>query len=770
MQTQEKIPFEVETSRVLEILSKEIYDSPNALLRENLQNAYDAILMRCTAENINIRNKKISIQVEPHRLTIIDEGIGMSEDVLRNNFWKAGSSGKKTELAKKSGVIGTFGIGAMANFGVCTRLQIETRNIDSDTTLISIAERDKLSISHDCIELKRQKDTREAGTTLIADLEPSYTLHEKNVSSYLEPYVRFLPVGVYLNGKLISQKDFGNYFHSQEKEYKTSSKKKIRHNLYDGTLEVCLNSNGQVLVKLTDLKIDRNNVLGELFLIQGKNQIMGLRNYFGLAPIPVSSYYQLGGIANLSILQPTAGREALSRDSIKHIKNIISLVEAEVSKDISQLSYADRNTYFLNYVYTHNRNDLADNVKIDILPKNDSVCLGKVKTYIKEKESYYYTGRDKSIIETFSSGSYLLHLSNSNPRRGIQQRYINSILKIPSVPDKPTVIKEYLDSELTLEEVGLLIRVGSVLADDYLMPNATVTFAEISHNVAIFVEKKNETVEIKIARNNSIVQPLLECYKTAREVFGGFVKDFVRTSLYQRISQYVPSSNKEGMDAMHKLLMRNKELFRYEEDELGNLESLMSDYLSGDISLGQVLKEAKRRTRPQTQIVRRSQIGNVENELPGIVDSPGVNESQSIEGLEYTPAPPIMREEFSSTMKILTVDQQYGQLNYFQLFLGLSDKLFKEERFFFQTPHTTKIIWAVHRIIYVFTDLSKDLSLYYDIELKEPLAEEAAKGLMLPTTTIITKNRIYIPVPTELHPTFEITDGAKEFFVRFYLM
>ena len=35
-----KIAFEVETARVLEILSKEIYDSPLALLRENVQNAY----------------------------------------------------------------------------------------------------------------------------------------------------------------------------------------------------------------------------------------------------------------------------------------------------------------------------------------------------------------------------------------------------------------------------------------------------------------------------------------------------------------------------------------------------------------------------------------------------------------------------------------------------------------------------------------------------------------------------------------------------------
>ena len=41
-----KLSFQIEIRRVIEILSNDIYDSPYALLRENIQNAYDAILMR----------------------------------------------------------------------------------------------------------------------------------------------------------------------------------------------------------------------------------------------------------------------------------------------------------------------------------------------------------------------------------------------------------------------------------------------------------------------------------------------------------------------------------------------------------------------------------------------------------------------------------------------------------------------------------------------------------------------------------------------------
>lgn len=42
----EKSRFNIKFDKILQILCKEIYDSPLSMLRENVQNAYDAILMR----------------------------------------------------------------------------------------------------------------------------------------------------------------------------------------------------------------------------------------------------------------------------------------------------------------------------------------------------------------------------------------------------------------------------------------------------------------------------------------------------------------------------------------------------------------------------------------------------------------------------------------------------------------------------------------------------------------------------------------------------
>jgi molecular chaperone HtpG len=251
--TKERIAFDVETTRILQILSSEIYDSPKAFLRENVQNAYDAILMRCTAQSLPIAERKIEITVHDRQLSVKDDGIGMTEDVLKNNFWKAGSSGKKSELAQRSGVIGTFGIGAMANFGVCTALRVETRHIDSGVTLISSAKREDLRIAQDCIDLERIENERGVGTEIIADLDPSFNISDVAVQDYLTPYARFLPVPVFVNGALISQQSFETTLSEKASGFERQPSRSVSRGEFSGTLETLLDSKGRALAKLTDI-------------------------------------------------------------------------------------------------------------------------------------------------------------------------------------------------------------------------------------------------------------------------------------------------------------------------------------------------------------------------------------------------------------------------------------------------------------------------------------------------------------------------------------
>ena len=216
------------------------------------------------------------------------------------------------------------------------------------------------------------------------------------------------------------------------------------------------------------------------------------------------------------------------------------------------------------------------------------------RTTAKGRPSFTTAGRTRALCRTFASEeSYLLHLSQSNPRRKLQQLYVAQKLKIAEVPDTARVTKEYPPKELSIEEASLLARVIVTLSEDYLLPDFSVLFADITHKVPILVGKEEGLVRIWLAKGSSMVKPVLEAYRTAFEVFGGFVKDFVRTRIYNKISNYIPSSTREGTDALAKLLQRNRELYRYEESELGNLEPLLGEYLAGEKTLVEVLTFAR---------------------------------------------------------------------------------------------------------------------------------------------------------------------------------
>ena len=763
------IVFQVETDRVLQILTREIYDSPLALLRENLQNAYDAIRMRFAGEGTLAEVGRVDIAVDNGVISIADNGIGMNEEVLRNNFWKAGSSGKRSDRARQAGVVGTFGIGAMANFGVCSTVTVETRAEGSVDTLKSTAQRAELKIAEECISLDRVETGRDVGTTVTAVLDSQHSISANQAKKYLEPYVGLLPVPVFLNGDLISCGNIESRPPISGRKLRSLSTRTWYTGTCKATFDVQLDSNGQVVVFVTNVILGGNEVEGQVTLAQAGGQLMGLRSFFGLAPIPAIGTYQFGGFANLAILEPTAGREALSRESINQVTQLVGLAEHATSNALAATPEADKNNAFLQWLVLHKNFELATNVSIEMLPEKESIPLGKVKDFIGSRSAHYYAGTDQQILRTFANyDAPLLHVAQGHPRRNVQLSYLTSILKIPVVPDSAQITRTYSGAELTPAEASVLLRTASILRDDYLIPNVELALAEISHGVTVLTRKVGDNLQIHIARSSALLPPLIEFYDKAYDLFAQFMKDFVRVNIYPRIKEFVPSSTRDGVDALRKLLQRNRELYRYEETEAGDLEGVLGEYLSGTASFADILRSSRQRKPAQRQSVSRDQVGSIETIVPGVVDSPVTQAAE--EGAEFVATPPIIRDDVVSDMKVLTTAAKYQQLNNFSMFLGLSERLMRTEADFFRTPHTTRVLWGGHRVIYIFTESTGRLSLYYDIELREPIAETQTSGGLFPTTTLITKKRIFIPVPDLLIDTFKVAAGPKEFFVRFDIL
>lgn len=761
----ERSRFNIKFDKILQILCSEIYDSPLSMLRENVQNAYDAVLMRKKYDSSMIEGC-IQVLIEGKSITVSDNGIGMTLEQLKKNYWTAGSSGKNNEYAKAAGVVGTFGIGAMANFGVCRQLKVITRYCDSNETITSWVNKEDLSNEEECIHISSTENQRnESGTSVIIELDNEHNISTSEAIEYLTPFVKHLNVPLYVNGELIS---------CQSYKLSESSSNEIdlrgEHRMDNGTTfhyRILLNKSTYInpRIELANIIAPYSQVvLGDIVLNSTDQAIYGLRNGFGLSQIPISSAFNMGGVANLINLVPTAGRDAISRQSIEFVAQIINCADRLIAEAIAKSEMADNSRELIQYIRTHAAYSLANNIQIGIANSDKRIALGTIQSVIDDKSVLYYSGVDKTIVNSYEDRDNLILIpSNDRIRRSVQLFVLRS-KGIKEIADTPVASGSIDISVLTSEELSILFKIKSVVEDDYLVPDCKVDFADISHGLSILVESNNGNLHIYLKRDSSDLDTIKRVYKENYALFEPFIKDFVRTRLYSKISPYIPSSQKEGADALYEMLQRKKELYTIDASDYGSMDYLLNEYLQGRVNIEEVFKAVRGDKKKQTQTLESSNVGSAHDilgETPLPVHHNGIEHFT-----EYDAMPPIMRLDNRTKYKILTTDTG-ANIEGYTSFLALSEKMDHEFRDFFFQPHTTRVIWSMHKIIYVFTHASGNLTLYYEMELKKKLSGNATGGRTIKTATIITENRIFVPIISDFHNYFDIKSGKLTFLVRY---
>lgn len=766
----ESTTLNVNFNNILDIICKDIYDSPLSLLRENVQNAYDAILMRIK-EDPDFSMGRIDVTIDGRELVIADNGIGMNYENLSQNYWSAGCSGKNNELARSAGVVGTFGIGAMANFGVCTELSVTTRKFGDNPILYSVAQRDNLSVTDKCIDYDELEHSSivDFGTIVHVTLDAKSAINKDVAKDYLIPYVKYLPVPVFVNGEPISCK---TYWCEEIKDgvvVKEGSYSDSRF-YFDYKIRIGRNAAQKVCPQILIEHIQEYNkpISGNMWLYSEVPSIFGFRNSFGLAVIPISSAFNFGGVANLSNLTPTAGRDAVSRESVLFVSRLTEIASLKVAETIAESDMADTSREFLSFVRNNRRYDLAGKVKISLCNSDERYELKLIQKKEGEIKSMYYQGTDKTVMDSFSDPHIRLFVpANDTVRRNIQLWWLKD-KGIEEVPDNITVTKVVSnDVELTKEEFSIKFKVERILDEDYLMPQTKVRFADISHGLNVHVLFNEPVLTIYLKRNSEDQSYLKKLYNDDYSMFEPFVKEFVRTILYPKFSSYLPSSKKYGAETLYKIMQQRKELYTIESADLGNMDYVMGEYLKGRASFDDVLKAAQKTKTSQTQTVNSGNVGQVQDVVgrlatntPPVTNPAGREES-------FDALPPIVVDFDAKNYKLLRTDSNELNLHGYHTFLAVSDKMFKENKDFFMSPHSTKVIWSTHKIIFIFTHISGTLTLYYDIDLNKPLDNNFTGGREIRTSTIVANNRIFIPVIPEMDSYFNVTESQLKFYVRF---
>ena len=756
---------------MIRLLGVQLYDTPLAMLRENVQNAYDAILERMAADP-SFTDGAIHIGIEGRCISVTDNGIGMDDRNLQENYWTAGNSSKNTESALQAGVVGHCGIGALANFGVCETLEVDTLKLNHQVRYHCLAERSKLDGQQ--IKLDETPDNSGYyGTRVTVTLREGIVISLSQAEEYLLPYVGHIRIPVYLNDKRIQQGDIAL----------TPGRANVtqlhQHYDYDGMAFDCdlQFSNYQPLkpeLLIHNISMYGGAVPGVLFLTTAKNELFGLSNGFGLAHIQVRSAFNFGGSADFKSLQPTAGREAVSRESTAMVQNILTHAERFWADTISNYEVADGYRDFMSYVDRHFSVALSKNIRIqEGGSDNVTIPLGQV---LANGDFAYYRGSDPQMLKSIlSSGKHILIPSADTLRRRIQTRYLEA-MHIEERRDRIETTKIYKREEIGSEGFMFLDDVRRTIEDDYVLQNVVVRFADITMGVNILVEPNNQgSFTINIARQNAEAQNLIET-QGKYDLYLRLVKDFVRVVLYNHFIDFIPKDQKERACYINEAVERKREELVYDYSDISELREALSKMDRGEMTSEEFFQVAKRtRDGKQEQTVKSDEVGTVESVVKTVAQhaeevrkNPVQSQKEDTQQFEYVPQPSILELSETTTKKILRTSEQLPSLHYHRMFLSVSPKFNYTYRSFFLYPHLTKVIWSTHRIIYIFTDQMDKTSLYYEMELTKKLDEKNTGGQNLVSTTIITESTFFIPIPPQLYDYFTIEQGRSlKFHVHF---
>jgi molecular chaperone HtpG len=140
--TEERLSFQAEVSRLLDIVAHSLYSDKEVFLRELISNASDACdrlrYAALTQPELSADDPDLKIRIladkEGRTLTVADNGIGMNREDLVENLGTIARSGtaafmnKLTGDSKKDiGLIGQFGVGFYSAFMVAEKVEVLTR-------------------------------------------------------------------------------------------------------------------------------------------------------------------------------------------------------------------------------------------------------------------------------------------------------------------------------------------------------------------------------------------------------------------------------------------------------------------------------------------------------------------------------------------------------------------------------------------------------------------------------------------------------------------
>ena len=562
----------VDFNSVLRIISKQVYETPLAFIRENVQNAVDAVRIQIYRDGASAKETdyRIEVVVKEKKIIVRDHGIGMSGDDLKKFFWTIGASGKRTHEALAAGCVGTFGIGGFANFGVCEKLEVVSQTEDEEHgTLTYLSEEDisKARTSTPQVTQEASDAAKPRGTEVIGHLRNVANVDE--LQSYLQDFVRFVSVPIYFNGRNISQESFSDI---EERENLTELGEGTQE-WYEGNLMITgrmFEDRGHTLVTVIEsLRIGGQDIklTGQIRFQNG--QIDMFKRGFKLCTTQIGTTIGVSGRLDSDRFVPTAGRDSPDAETFSLLFQIVMLLErVAIETVLATTERVAQHTRIFQYVISKGLVSKLEKTAIRLADGSENT-LGNVRSMADSGVKIYFGITQKQALNQImqARGHVVVLLSSDHYKREAERQYLEQYCAAKTFDGMIDCIEHYKD--LNRFEKIFLSELELNISRSYEVEKFSLIAGKLSEDIPVLLKEHGEGRPPDIfvdVRHNEITKLENLGYT---QIFYSLVAMFCLEYLGPSLKKWSPRFFGDGALNLELLAKRRSELWILVKDDVG---------------------------------------------------------------------------------------------------------------------------------------------------------------------------------------------------------
>ncbi|MDX5929276.1 MULTISPECIES: ATP-binding protein [Acidiphilium] len=717
----------IDFESVLRAISKQIYETPLAFIRENVQNAVDAIRIQALRDGVDPGDEgyKIEITVVDGMVTVRDNGIGMSEDDLQSFFWTIGASGKRTQEAQAAGCVGMFGIGGFANFGVCDILEVISQTAGAaDGTLTRLSEADiqKAGAAIPSVTVEQSDVAAPRGTVVVGHMRKPPNVDE--LKRYLLDFVRFVPTKIYFGGQRIPQGKFADLENRENLTEIRQGTQQWQSGDMVITGRLYADRGHAIIAAIDGLTIGDESISLVGFIRFENGPIDVFKRGFKLCATQIGTTIGVSGRLDCDRFIPTAGRDSLDAPTTSLLGRIVHALEKiAIEAVLESPERIGQHTRIFRYVLQHGLVNQLGKVKVTLADGSEST-LAEIRRRAEQGGVGVFFGlAQKQALNQImqARGHIVVLLSSDRQRQDAERRYLEQFCNAKPFDGMIDCTERY--AELSRFERVFLSELELNISKSYEVQNFRLIAGKLTEDIPVFVKEHGSAQPIEIfvdVRHPEIVKLQDLGYSALLySLIGTFCREYLGPSL----KKWSPRFFGDGALNLELLAKRRSELWILLKDDIGIV-----------------------RKGGQKQVVTRSDVQ--------VVTVGGGQHHQP----EPQPGKPLPR--------IIHVIDEQGSTGLGGYYLRLPDPAYNAYGDLLPECESRGVVWAGNKIMYVASD-TVSAAFQYEIRVDEVVAADvngsirAEGAIQLDRPLQEMYGGMYFPIPGSLE-RFLVPQGNSE--------